>query len=316
MGEGPQQAGVVALVQADGGLVQDVHDAHQAGADLAGEPDALGLAAGQGIGAALQGEVVEAHVHQKPQALGDLLDDLGADLAMSAGQGEGLEEAEGLADGQGGESRQVVVGDQDVTRGLVKTGAGAVGTGLLGEVAGEFFAHRVGVGVPVAAFHVADDALEGPRLAGPAFVGQGEFDFFPPGAVEDELAYRFRQVLPRGLHVEAVMGAQGADQLEVVGVAPVPSADGPPGETCLWPAHDFGRIEELFGAQAVAGGAGARRVVEGEQPGLQLRDAVAAEGAGEGGGEQEFLVVRRVDPGHPRQAIGEAQRGLEGLGEP
>ena len=38
---------VVALVQADGRLVEDVEHAHQSGADLRGEPDALRLAAGQ-----------------------------------------------------------------------------------------------------------------------------------------------------------------------------------------------------------------------------------------------------------------------------
>ena len=42
-----QQAGVVALVQADGGLVQHVEHAGETGADLRGEPDALALAARQ-----------------------------------------------------------------------------------------------------------------------------------------------------------------------------------------------------------------------------------------------------------------------------
>ena len=53
--EGAQQAVVVALVQADGGLVQHVHDAGEAGADLARQADALGLAAGQGVGGTFQG---------------------------------------------------------------------------------------------------------------------------------------------------------------------------------------------------------------------------------------------------------------------
>jgi hypothetical protein len=43
--EGDEQAVVVALVEADRGLVEDVEDARQAGADLAGEADALALAA-------------------------------------------------------------------------------------------------------------------------------------------------------------------------------------------------------------------------------------------------------------------------------
>ncbi len=40
-----QQAVVVALVQADGGFVEDVHDAGQPRADLRGQPDALRFAA-------------------------------------------------------------------------------------------------------------------------------------------------------------------------------------------------------------------------------------------------------------------------------
>ena len=43
-----QQPGVVALVQADRRLVEDVEHAGQARADLRGQPNALALAAGQG----------------------------------------------------------------------------------------------------------------------------------------------------------------------------------------------------------------------------------------------------------------------------
>ena len=56
----PEQALVVALVQADARLVEDVEHADQARADLGGQPDALGLAAGERRGAAAQREVVEA----------------------------------------------------------------------------------------------------------------------------------------------------------------------------------------------------------------------------------------------------------------
>ncbi len=48
------QVVVVALVQADAGLVQHVHHARQAAADLAGQADALRLAARQRVGAAVQ----------------------------------------------------------------------------------------------------------------------------------------------------------------------------------------------------------------------------------------------------------------------
>ena len=71
-----QQPFVVALMQADRGLIEDVHDADQAGADLAREPDALRFAARQRFGAAIERQVVEADVAQEAQALADFLDDL------------------------------------------------------------------------------------------------------------------------------------------------------------------------------------------------------------------------------------------------
>ncbi len=46
MFEGGEQALVIALVQADGGLVQHIDHAGKAGADLRGEADALRFAAG------------------------------------------------------------------------------------------------------------------------------------------------------------------------------------------------------------------------------------------------------------------------------
>ena len=55
-----EQPLIVALVQADRGLIEDVHDADQTGADLAREADALRLAARQGVGAAVEREIAEA----------------------------------------------------------------------------------------------------------------------------------------------------------------------------------------------------------------------------------------------------------------
>ena len=50
--QGLDEPAVVALVQADARLVEDVEHADQAGADLRREPDALRLAAGEGAGGA------------------------------------------------------------------------------------------------------------------------------------------------------------------------------------------------------------------------------------------------------------------------
>ena len=68
-----EQAGVVALVQADGGFIQNVEHAHQGRADLRGQADALRLAAGERAGAARKGQVVKPHVREEAQAGVDLL---------------------------------------------------------------------------------------------------------------------------------------------------------------------------------------------------------------------------------------------------
>ena len=69
-----EQARVVALVQADRGLVEHVEHAGQAGADLRGEADALALAAGQRAGGAREREIIEADVDQEVQPLADFLE--------------------------------------------------------------------------------------------------------------------------------------------------------------------------------------------------------------------------------------------------
>ena len=72
--QGLEQARVVALVQADARLVQNVEDADQAGADLGGQADALGLAAAQGAAFPVQGQVAQADILQEGQPGADFLD--------------------------------------------------------------------------------------------------------------------------------------------------------------------------------------------------------------------------------------------------
>ena len=70
----------------------------------------------------------------------------------------------------------------------------------------------------------------------------------------------------------------------------------------------------MLGPEAVAGRAGAERVVEGEQPGLDLVDRETGDGTGELGGEDRpFAVVgilRHRDP------LGQRERGLQRIGDP
>ncbi|MNH22564.1 hypothetical protein D3C79_824270 [compost metagenome] len=106
------------------------------------------------------------------------------------------------------------------------------------------------------------------------------------------------------------MRGQRAEHLEVVHVAPVPAADRAFGQGQLGIDQALG-VKELFDPKAVAGRAGAGRVVEGEELGFQLADRMAADRAGEAGGEDhllERLVIHRGDQG---DAVSQLQRGFE-----
>ncbi len=70
---------VVARVQADRRLVQDVEHAHQSTADLTGQSDPLRLAAGERGCGTVQREVIEADVHQETEPAANLLQDVGGD---------------------------------------------------------------------------------------------------------------------------------------------------------------------------------------------------------------------------------------------
>ena len=92
--EGLDQFPVVALVEPDGGLVEDVEDAHQVRADLGGEPDPLGFPARERPGVPGEREVPEADLLQEVEPGPDLLDDLVRDLRSPSrsvsGSGTGL----------------------------------------------------------------------------------------------------------------------------------------------------------------------------------------------------------------------------------
>jgi hypothetical protein len=75
---------VVARVQADGRLVEDVADAAQVGAELRGEPDALRLAAGQRGRGAVERQVAQADLRQESQARAEFGDQVACDLGLAA----------------------------------------------------------------------------------------------------------------------------------------------------------------------------------------------------------------------------------------
>ena len=82
----PQQAIVIALVQADAGLVKNIEDSHETSANLGRQADALRLAAAQRATLAVERQIAQPDVPQKPQPSADFLDDVMGDLLLKVGQ--------------------------------------------------------------------------------------------------------------------------------------------------------------------------------------------------------------------------------------
>ena len=82
--QGVEKPGVVARVQADGRLVENVEDAAQIRAELSCEPYALGFAAAQRLCGAVEGEVVQSDLAQKAKSLGDFAEDVCGDFLVAS----------------------------------------------------------------------------------------------------------------------------------------------------------------------------------------------------------------------------------------
>ena len=95
-----QQLAVVALVQADRRLVQDIEHAGEIGANLGGEADALPFTAGKGCRASVQREIADTDVVQEAEPVLNLPQHARGDERLALGELEGLEHVTRGADGQ------------------------------------------------------------------------------------------------------------------------------------------------------------------------------------------------------------------------
>ena len=175
------EALVVALVQADGGLVEDVEDAAQARADLGGEADALAFAAGERGGGAVEREVAEADGVEEFEALDDLALQAVGDDVVAAGEVHGARGGEGALEREGGEvgdgelrgvrwthHRWFVVrggcarrdGDGDGERFGAQAAALAARAGGRGHVLHHVLAVALGLGLFEVGAEVGEDAVE------------------------------------------------------------------------------------------------------------------------------------------------------------
>ena len=227
-GERVDEPAVVALVQPDRRLVEHVQRADEPRPDLAGEPDALGLAAGQRAGRARQREVVEPDVEQEPEAGVDLLGHPLGDHPLALGELERGEELGRLADRQLADLGDVALVDRDGQRLRLEPGAAARRARHLAHVALVLLARPVALGALVAPLDPRDDALVRRRVLALAAVAVLVLDGeVAARAVEDHLLLLGRQRRPRRVHVDLVGLGDGVEHArEVLRVGGAPRRDG------------------------------------------------------------------------------------------
>ncbi len=315
------QARVVGRMQADGRLVADVEHAHQAGADLGREANALRLAAGERRGAAVQRQVVEADFDEEVEAGANLLEHLVGDGLLARverrlGAGERREPLLRLEDAQRGCLRDVLVADAHRARLWLEARALAGRAGHRRHVALELLAHVLGIGLFVAARQVADHALE---LRVPAVVvAVAALEAHADGvgvAVEDDVELLRRQLAHGRSHAEAV--ALG----DALKLSKVPTADRrrarPGHDGALGDAEVLVRDDELgvdlhLDAETGAVRTGAVRAVEAEVARRQLAERDLVVGAPQVLGVETLVLALDRDA---HDAGAELERGLDRVGE-
>jgi len=162
--EGREQSRIVALMQADRRFVEDVQHAHEAAADLGREADALCFPAREGHGGALEREIIEADIYEKPQAVGHFLQNRPRNLRVQSGaavaaQRDLRKEVERLAHGQRHDVADALAGHQYREALGLEASAAARGTRLLDHVLLELLAHRIGRCLAIAFLDVIEHAL-------------------------------------------------------------------------------------------------------------------------------------------------------------
>ena len=320
-----EQAIIVALVQADGRFIEHIEHAGQAGADLRGEADALGLAARERAGFAIEVEIIEADIVEEAEAFGDFLEDAIADGALFGREmiGDAARPAKRLADGAANCGGDGFAGDLDAERFGAEAIAVADFAGGGGLVPLQLLADHSAFGIE-ALFEVADDAFEGfDNLIGLSAVFETQRDGAAAGAIEHGAGGFIRQIGPFAFQGEAIGAADAGQHLQIIRRGRV--GFGPRRDGALFQRervvgdNEIG-IEMLFFAKTIAGRAGALRGVEGEQPRFNLGNGEAGDRAGEFFGEKDAAlsfgrIGQRVCQFDEGEAFGQFQSGFEAFGE-
>ena len=248
-----EQAVVVARMQSDGRLIQDIQHAAKFRTDLRRQADALGFAARKRGGGTREAQVIEADGGEKFEPIANLFDDARGDLLLALVELPGSDGGERAIDGHLGQLGDARAFDAHRETAGAQTPSVAIGAERRRHVVHQPFA-ITGAGFFVGVGEDLDDAVESVaafeqqrlRLLGQLFERLVDLDAQLRGAIAELL-----------LHVGGTgAGAESAIEQRLGRID-----------------DDLGGIEAPGAAEAVTSFAGAERAVEGERSRLQLRDA-------------------------------------------
>ncbi len=287
-----EEAVAVLRVEADGRLVEDIEGAGQPGAQGGGEVDALGLAAGEGAGLAVQGEVVEPHPVEDLDALGQLVEQVARRFALPRAPWlRGEPGAQGL-DAHPGEVGEELVLQAHGERLGLQAGAAAVRAWVVGAVAGEEHADVDLVGLRL---QPAEELVE---------VGEG------PLAAPDPRPVLGRQLAPGHVERDPPLLRRGEETVVQLLIGRrVPRRDGALGEAAPRIGDDPLAVDADHPAEPLAARAGTERGVEREEGRSGAAGGLAAHRAGELAAEVAHAPrAARLDP-----AVAEVPGLLQGV---
>ena len=315
MPERREQAIVIALMQADARLVEDVKHANQARANLCREPDALRFAAAQRAALAIQGEIAEPDVLQEAQPRANFPHRLDANLLLKLGELEIREELIRLIHGKPADIHDGETGDHGpfriscfAFRALLRCSQLATRNSQLGTALQRdrenlrlqpLAAARVAVlrvherlePVPrelafalfIEPRHVRQHAFEG--LAGFTHLARApdvELDLLLARAVQQFLPELFRQILEGLFEADFVVRRYSAQQALVVNNHPLaaapPRQDSAAVERPLGVRHHERLVEDHLLTQPMTDRTRTARRVEGKMFRCQRLEALARAG--------------------------------------
>ena len=274
-----QQAVVVPLVQADGRFVQHVQHSDERGADLRGKANALRLAARQRGGAAVQGQVRQSDRGHELQAVADLLDDLPCHPGPIAAAllGHAAHVRHRFLHRHGGDPVDAAAGHLHGQRFPAQPPAPASMAGLLAHETFQPPLHVVGPSLQVAALELRDHAAIGGRVAVAGLGGGSVLDLDAVAGPEQHgVQDDGRQLAQGGVEPEAPVPGERPEQRPGPLGPGIVRGDAAFVEGLAGVGNDKVAVELEADPEPGTVRAGAVRVVEREQPGLELRERRAA----------------------------------------